>query len=95
VLFTDEVVRNYRDWLELIDYEFHENYWFAMLNQGVMPHPHDASQQWTISVQHEERHIDEHIEAFKQIAPRLADEQPDYLDAAVEPTVSTEPVTTD
>ena len=80
VLFTDRTIRNYRDWLDVIDEEFHENYWFAMLNRGVMPHPHHASQQWTISVQHEAEHIDEHIEAFKDVAPRLADEQPRYVD---------------
>ncbi|QFU84532.1 aspartate aminotransferase family protein [Natronorubrum aibiense] len=75
VHFTDERVNNYREYLEHIDEEFHENYWFAMLNQGVLPHPHHASQQWTISVQHEEEHIDEHLEAFKNIAPRLAEQQ--------------------
>jgi glutamate-1-semialdehyde 2,1-aminomutase len=75
VAFTDETIRNYRDFHREIDGEFHENYWFAMLNQGVMPHPHDASQQWTISVQHDEEHIEEHLDAFNNIAPRLADEQ--------------------
>ena len=75
VLFTDEPVEDYRDYLAHIDVEFHENYWFGMLNQGVLPHPHDASQQWTISVQHDDEHIDEHLDAFENIAPRLADEQ--------------------
>lgn len=75
VAFTDRTIRNYRDYLEYIDVEFHENYWFAMLNQGVMPHPHDASQQWTISVQHTDEHVQEHLDAFENIAPRLADEQ--------------------
>lgn len=75
VAFTDTTIQNYRDYLEHINEEFHENYWFAMLNQGVLPHPHHASQQWTISVQHTEEHIREHLEAFKNIAPRLAEEQ--------------------
>jgi glutamate-1-semialdehyde 2,1-aminomutase len=78
VAFTDETIRNYRDFHREIPAEFHENYWFAMLNQGVMPHPHDASQQWTISVQHDEDHIEEHLDAFNNIAPRLADEQAHY-----------------
>lgn len=76
VSFTDERIENYRDFIAQVDKEFHENFWFGMLNRGVVPHPHDASQQWTISVQHEERHIEEHLEAFKHIAPRLAKEQP-------------------
>lgn len=75
VAFTDEVIHDYRDYLEHVDVDFHENYWFAMLNQGVLPHPHDASQQWTISVQHTEEHVREHLDAFDSIAPRLADEQ--------------------
>jgi len=75
VLFTDKRIENYRDYVEHVDVEFHENYWFGMLNRGVLPHPHDASQQWTISVQHEDEHIDEHLEAFKDLAPRLAEEQ--------------------
>lgn len=75
VLFTNKRIENYRDYVEHVDVEFHENYWFGMLNQGVLPHPHDASQQWTISVQHEDKHIDEHLEAFKNLAPRLAEEQ--------------------
>jgi glutamate-1-semialdehyde 2,1-aminomutase len=75
VSFTDDTITNYRDYLANVDEEFHENYWFAMLNRGVLAHPHHASQQWTISVQHEREHIDEHLEAFKDIAPRLADEQ--------------------
>jgi glutamate-1-semialdehyde 2,1-aminomutase len=78
ILFTDKVLENYRDYLQHVDEEFHENYWFAMLNQGVMPHPHSASQQWTISVQHTEDHIDETLEAFKNVAPRLAEEQQRY-----------------
>ncbi|MGM0605998.1 MAG: aspartate aminotransferase family protein [Halobacteriota archaeon] len=75
VLFTDHVIENYRDFLTHVDVEFHENFWFGMLTQGVMPHPHHASQQWTVSVQHREEHISEAIEAFKHIAPRLAEEQ--------------------
>lgn len=75
VSFTEDTIIDYRDYLETVDVEFHENYWFAMVNQGVLPHPHDASQQWTVSVQHDRDDIDEHLEAFKNVAPRLAEEQ--------------------
>jgi len=78
IVFSDTVIRNYRDYLEHVEEEFHENFWFGMLNQGVMPHPHHPSQQWTVSVQHTEAHIDETLEAFKNIAPRLAEEQQHY-----------------
>jgi glutamate-1-semialdehyde 2,1-aminomutase len=75
ILFTDKRIENYRDFVEHVDYGFHDNFWYSMLNQGVMPHPKSADQQWTISVQHTEEHIDETIEAFKNVAPRLADQQ--------------------
>jgi glutamate-1-semialdehyde 2,1-aminomutase len=71
VYFTDERITTFRDWTH-VDEELHEAYWFGMLNRGVIPHPHDASQQWTVSVQHTEDHVDEHVEAFADIAPDLA-----------------------
>jgi len=75
VSFFDDPVRDYRDFLANVDLAFHENYWFEMLNRGVLPHPHHPSQQWTISVQHTREHVDEHLEAFKEVAPRLAERQ--------------------
>ena len=74
-IFTDAEIHNYRDFQEHVDAELQENYWFSMINRGVMPQPHGVDQQWTISVQHNRDHIDEHLEAFKDVAPRLAKEQ--------------------
>ncbi|WP_323172712.1 aspartate aminotransferase family protein [Natrialba sp. PRR66] len=71
VYFTDERIRTFRDW-EHVDEEFHEAYWFGMLNRGVIPHPHDASQQWTISVQHTGDDIDAHVDAFADLATHLS-----------------------
>ncbi|ELZ02972.1 class III aminotransferase [Natrialba chahannaoensis JCM 10990] len=71
VYFTDERVRTFRDW-EHVDEELHEAYWFGMLNRGVIPHPHDASQQWTISVQHTADDIAAHIDAFADLATHLS-----------------------
>jgi glutamate-1-semialdehyde 2,1-aminomutase len=81
VAFTEHTIRDYRDYLAHVDEAFHENYWLGMLNQGVLPHPHSASQQWTVSVQHTEAHVDEHLDAFAALAPRLADEQEHHRDA--------------
>ena len=71
VHFTDHPIRTFRDW-EHIDEEFHEAYWVGMVNRGVIPHPHDASQQWTLSVQHTAEDVDAHVDAFADLAPRLA-----------------------
>jgi glutamate-1-semialdehyde 2,1-aminomutase len=48
--------------------EFHEAYWMGMLNEGVFPPPHDASQQWTLSVQRDMDGVD----AFAGLADDLA-----------------------
>lgn len=75
VQFTEADITNYREFMTNIDDDFHRLFWFGMVNQGIVPHPYGARQQWTISVQHTEEHVDETIEAFKNVAPRLADEQ--------------------
>ncbi|SNR34773.1 aspartate aminotransferase family protein [Halorubrum vacuolatum] len=75
VVFANERITNYRDFARHVDVDFHENYWFEMLDRGVLPHPHDASQQWSISVQHEREHIEDHLDAFAEVAPLLADRQ--------------------
>ncbi|WP_101295774.1 aspartate aminotransferase family protein [Halegenticoccus soli] len=74
-VFTDHEIRNYRDFQTHVDPDLQENYFFGMLNRGVMAQPHGIAQQWTISVQHDRAYVDEHLEAFKDLAPRLADEQ--------------------
>lgn len=75
VSFFETPIENYRDYIANVDISFHENYWFEMLNRGVLAHPHHPSQQWTISVQHTQEHVKEHLETFNEIAPRLAQAQ--------------------
>jgi glutamate-1-semialdehyde 2,1-aminomutase len=71
VYFTDERVRSFRDWV-YVDEKFHEAYWLGLVNHDIIPHPHDASQQWTLSVQHTAADVETHIEAFASLAPRLS-----------------------
>ncbi|WP_458188821.1 aspartate aminotransferase family protein [Haladaptatus sp. NG-WS-4] len=77
IQFTEDDIHNYRDFVANVDDDFHTLFWMGMVNHGIVPHPYGARQQWTISVQHTEDHIDETIEAFKHVAPRLAEEQAD------------------
>lgn len=70
VYLTDEEITTFRDW-NGVDETLHEAYWLGMLNEGVIPHPHDASQQWTVSVQHDREDVDAHIDAFAAVAPKL------------------------
>jgi glutamate-1-semialdehyde 2,1-aminomutase len=73
-------IKNYRDWLA-IDVDLWRHYWFGMVNRGVMPQPYWWDEQWTISVQHTEADIDQHLAAFADIADALAAAQHERLGA--------------
>jgi glutamate-1-semialdehyde 2,1-aminomutase len=73
-------IKNYRDWLA-IDIDLWRHYWFAMVNRGVMPQPYWWDEQWTISVQHTEADIDQHLAAFADIADSLAAAQHERIGA--------------
>lgn len=81
MLYAKEI-RNYRDWLAL-DTDLWRHYWFGMVNRGVMAQPYWWDEQWTISVQHTEADIDNHIAAFADIAPALAKAQQERAAAVV------------
>ncbi len=71
LMFFPKRIRTYRDWLT-IDSELWRQYWFGMVNRGVMPQPYWWDEQWTISVAHTEADIDRHLAAFAEVAPTLA-----------------------
>jgi glutamate-1-semialdehyde 2,1-aminomutase len=73
MLYPKEI-RNYRDWTA-IDIDLWRQYWFGMVNRGVMPQPYWWDEQWTISVQHTEADIEKHLAAFEDVAPALAKAQ--------------------
>ena len=74
LMFAPKEIRNYRDWLK-VDAELWKQYWFAMVNRGVMAQPYWWDEQWTISVQHTEEDIALHLQVFSEIAPALAEAQ--------------------
>ncbi len=73
MLYPKEI-KNYRDWTK-IDVDLWRQYWFAMVNRGVLAQPYWWDEQWTISVQHTEADIDKHLAVFDEIAPALAKAQ--------------------
>ena len=81
MLYPKEI-RNYRDWTT-IDVDLWRQYWFAMVNRGVLAQPYWWDEQWTISVQHTEADIDKHLAAFEDVAPGLAKAQHERGAAAV------------
>ena len=74
MLLYPSKIRNYRDWLK-VDSDVWRLYWFGMLNRGVMAQPYWWDEQWTISVAHSMADIDQHLSAFEQVAPALAETQ--------------------
>jgi glutamate-1-semialdehyde 2,1-aminomutase len=79
MLYPKEI-RNYRDWLA-VDVDLWRHYWFGMVNRGVMCQPYWWDEQWTISVQHTEADIDQHLAAFADVAESLATAQQERLGA--------------
>jgi len=73
MLYPQEI-RNYRDWTK-IDVDLWRQYWFGMVNRGVLAQPYWWDEQWTISVQHTEADIDKHLATFEEVAPGLAKAQ--------------------
>jgi len=74
IMFAAKQVRNYRDWLE-VDTELWKQYWFGMVNRGVLPQPYWWDEQWTICVQHTDADIEKHVAAFEEVAPGLVEAQ--------------------
>jgi len=74
-------IRNYRDW-HAVDTDLWRLYWFGMLNRGVMAQPYWWDEQWTISVAHSMADIDQHLSAFEEVAPALAQAQQESMAAA-------------
>ena len=73
MLYPKEIL-NYRDWLN-IDVDLWRQFWFGMVNRGVLAMPYWWDEQWTISVQHTEAEIDKHLAVFEEVAAGLAQTQ--------------------
>lgn len=78
LLFYPQRVRNYRDWYH-VDEDLWTHYWFAMTNRGILAQPYWWDEQWTVSVQHTEADIEEHLQVFAEVAPALAAAQEERM----------------
>jgi len=81
MLYPQEI-KSYRDWTT-IDVDLWRQYWFGMVNRGVLAQPYWWDEQWTISVQHTEADIDKHLAVFDEVAPALAKAQQERGAASV------------
>jgi glutamate-1-semialdehyde 2,1-aminomutase len=71
VVFSPEPVRDYRGFLE-IDDRFSQAHWLFQHNGGVFLPPWGKTEQWLISVQHDESDIDRLIANFADFAQAIS-----------------------
>jgi glutamate-1-semialdehyde 2,1-aminomutase len=70
LIFTPETPRNYRE-ARRCDKELWTDYWFGMLNRGVIPMGCAWSQEWSISVAHSEADIDRTLQVTDEVMASL------------------------
>jgi glutamate-1-semialdehyde 2,1-aminomutase len=71
VVFSPEPIRDYRGFLE-IDDRFSQAHWLFQHNGGVFLPPWGKTEQWLISVQHDESDIDRLIANFADFAQAIS-----------------------
>lgn len=70
ISYRKQPLTNYRDFLDTNIHLYTASYpW--MVNRGVFMTPGDE-EQWTLSVQHDESHVDRYVDAFAEFAAELA-----------------------
>jgi glutamate-1-semialdehyde 2,1-aminomutase len=67
VTFRREQVRNYRDFLE-VDDRYNHAHWLFQHNGGVFLPPWGKTEQWLISVQHDEADVERFVGNFERFA---------------------------
>lgn len=66
VTYREKPVRNYRHYKDT-NFELAFAHWIWMVNRGVLLPP-GLDEQWLVSVQHDESHVDRHLEVFATFA---------------------------
>jgi glutamate-1-semialdehyde 2,1-aminomutase len=67
VTFAASPVRNYRDFL-LVDDRFNHLHWLVQHNGGVFLPPWGKTEQWMLSVQHDEADVERFVDNFERFA---------------------------
>ena len=68
-MFRYERARNYRAWFD-IDMDVSYAYWLFLANRGIL-FPPGFDDQWTVSIQHTQDDIDNHVHVFQQFVREL------------------------
>jgi glutamate-1-semialdehyde 2,1-aminomutase len=67
VVFSEQPVREYRDYLTKIHHDLSDLAWLYHMNHGVFMTP-GRDEEWTLSVQHTDADLDRYVEAFEAFA---------------------------
>jgi glutamate-1-semialdehyde 2,1-aminomutase len=67
VIFAPEPIYNYRDYLTKVDAELATLAWLYHMNHGIFMTP-GVEEEWTLSIAHEDEHLDRYVEAFEAFA---------------------------
>jgi len=78
IIFSNKKVRNFREVLDT-DRDLWYPYYFAMLNNGIIPMATGPEEMWTISVQHTEEDVNKHIENI-DYAVKLIKDTKEYME---------------
>jgi glutamate-1-semialdehyde 2,1-aminomutase len=70
ITFRDKPLERYRDFAEVDDGLF-DAYWYWVVNRGIYQTP-GKEEQWTISVQHTEKDVDETVEILADYCDKVA-----------------------
>ena len=71
ILFADQPVRNWRSFLE-VDPDRSLLFQFLCLNRGLIPSGNGPDEQWTVSVAHTDRDVDQYLSIVGEFADQLA-----------------------
>jgi glutamate-1-semialdehyde 2,1-aminomutase len=67
VIFADEPLREYRDYLTKVDDELSTLAWLYHMNHGIFMTP-GVEEEWTLSIAHSDEDIERYIDAFETFA---------------------------
>ncbi len=71
VIFSPERMYEYRDYLTKVDGDLSTLAWLYHMNHGIFMTP-GVEEEWTLSIAHEQEHIDRYLAAFEAFAADVA-----------------------
>ena len=93
MIFSPEPIYEYRDYLTKVDDELSTLAWLYHMNHGIFMTP-GVEEEWTLSIAHEDEHIDRYVAAFEAFATDVSGSRPTRRSARALPrAASTSSVT--